>query len=141
MLELQNGYIVCFNFVLVLFVIFGVIDYCIFKVLVFVFMESLILGLFDCLGVSVIIVLFFYISIEMFQGMRVRFFNFFFLLKLEIVVWRIVEVVQFNQVFFFFLWMMYVFVILKSIFLQVVFEEIYKFLGIYICMNIFKGWI
>lgn len=72
MLELQNGYIVCFNFVLALFVIFGVIDYCTFKVSVFVFMESLILGLLDCSGVSVIIVLFFYISIEMFQGMRVR---------------------------------------------------------------------
>ncbi|XP_018580899.2 short-chain dehydrogenase/reductase 3b [Scleropages formosus] len=139
MLELRWGHVVCINSILSLSSIPGAIDYCTSKASSLAFMESLTLGLLDCPGVSCTTVLPFHTNTEMFQGMRVRFPQLFPPLKPELVAQRTVDAVRTNTAFVFLPWTMRVLVILKSILPQYALEEIYKFSGIYSCMNTFKG--
>ncbi|XP_006641990.1 short-chain dehydrogenase/reductase 3b [Lepisosteus oculatus] len=139
MLELQNGHVVCINSVLSLSSIPGAIDYCTSKASSFAFMESLMLGLLDCPGVSTTTVLPFHTNTEMFQGMRVRFPNLFPPLKPETVARRTVEAVRTNTAILYLPWTMHALVILKSFIPQQALEEIHRFSGSYTCMNTFKG--
>ncbi|KAL4622519.1 short-chain dehydrogenase/reductase 3-like isoform X1 [Arapaima gigas] len=139
MLELRCGHVVCINSILSLSSIPGAIDYCTSKASSLAFMESLTLGLLDCPGVACTTVLPFHTNTEMFQGMRVRFPQLFPPLRPELVAQRTVDAVRTNTAFVYLPWTMRVLVMLKSILPQYALEEIYKFSGIYSCMNTFKG--